>query len=61
MLKSYKCIATLNGHTDSVLALAIVLPESNIVSGSWDTTIKIWQSESPYECINTLNIIIKSD
>jgi hypothetical protein len=36
-------------------ALAILLPESNIVSGSWDKTGKIWsQSESPYELIATL-------
>ena len=39
-------IQTLIGHTIMVRALAI-LPNSNIVSGSYDYTIKIWQSESP--------------
>jgi WD40 repeat protein len=37
----------------SVYALAI-LPNSNIVSGSYDKTIKIWQSEYPYQLITTL-------
>jgi WD40 repeat protein len=32
----------------------VILPNSNIVSGSWDETIKIWQSESLFECIATL-------
>ena len=37
----------------SVLALA-TLPNSNIVSASRDNIIRIWQSESPYECIANL-------
>ncbi len=31
------------------------VPNSNIVSGSRDKAIKIWQSESPYQCIATLS------
>ncbi len=31
-----------------------ILPNLNIVRGSWDSTIKIWQSESPYGCIANL-------
>ncbi len=31
-----------------------ILPNTNIVTGSLDSTIKIWRSESPYECIANL-------
>ena len=34
--------ATLQGHTDFVMALA-VLPDRRIVSGSWDGTLRVWQ------------------
>ena len=48
-----KNLNTINTN-DQVLIIAI-LPNSNIVSGSWDKTIKIWQSESPYQLITTLD------
>jgi WD40 repeat protein len=44
----YRNKVTLYDST-GIYALAS-LPNSNIVSGSWDGTIKIWQS---YECIAT--------
>ncbi len=42
----------LTGHTDTVASL-IILPNSNLVSGSWDSTIKIWNSTS-FELIANL-------
>ncbi len=39
--KNGTLILTLNGHSSSVLALKI-LPNGDYVSGSADTTIKIW-------------------
>ncbi len=48
-----KNIKTINAHTDVIEAL-VILPNTNIVSASADNTIKIWQSESPFECITTL-------
>ena len=43
-----KLISTLNGHTSYVYSVAI-LPNGNIVSGSYDKTIKIWNSETGAE------------
>ena len=50
---SFELISNLFGHSDFIIALA-VLPNSNIVSGSLDLTIKIWQSEYPYNCFAIL-------
>jgi WD40 repeat protein len=36
----------------SCLAL---LPDKNIISGSYDCTIKVWDTKSDYKCINTLS------
>jgi WD40 repeat protein len=36
-------ITTLNGHTDYVRCLAIIPSNKNIVSGSRDGLIKVWQ------------------
>ena len=36
------CAATLLGHTDIVLALA-VLPDRSVVSGSSDGTVRVWR------------------
>ena len=49
----YKCVRTFSGHTDSVWSVA-VMENQNIVSGSWDKTIKIW-SQSTGECLHTLS------
>jgi WD40 repeat protein len=49
--KPYISLATLYGHSYWVYAL---LPNSNIVSGSFDATIKIWQSESYKAIYSTL-------
>jgi WD40 repeat protein len=38
---SGSCVATLEGHSSYVLALA-VLPDGRLASGSGDTTIKLW-------------------
>jgi len=47
----YTEIATLEGHTDSVRCLT--LHENKLVSGSYDNTIRIWNTET-YETIATL-------
>ncbi len=43
----------------SVYALAI-LPNSNIVSSNQDYTINIWRSESPFDCIANLTLLMFS-
>ena len=47
-----KTIAVLKGHTKWVYALAI-LPNGHIVSGSWDKSLRIWDSATG-ECITVL-------
>ena len=37
-----QCLRTLKGHTDTVDALA-VLNNGNVVSGSGDATLKVWE------------------
>ncbi len=51
---NFRLIYTLNGHNASIRSLAILSNKNKIVSGSYDKTIKIWQSQSPYECVATL-------
>ncbi len=51
---NFRLIYTLNGHNASIRSLAILSNKNKIVSGSYDKTIKIWQSQSPYECEATL-------
>ena len=48
----YNCVRTFEGHSDGVISVA-VMDNLNIVSGSWDTTVKIW-SPSTGECLYTL-------
>ena len=48
----YTEIKTLNGHTDGVSCLT--LSENKMYSGSYDHTIRIWNTET-YEEIATLN------
>ena len=36
-----RCLQTLTGHSESVLAVA-VLDADRIVSGSWDKTLEVW-------------------
>ena len=42
-------IYTLTGHTGEILALAITPDNKQIVSGSWDKTIKVWSLEKGEE------------
>ena len=50
MEEDQSCIRTLEGHSEWVLALAV--HKDTIISGSRDTTIKLWTLEG--ECIRTL-------
>ncbi|MDF2940559.1 MAG: hypothetical protein K0R66_1201, partial [Gammaproteobacteria bacterium] len=45
-ITSGKCVSTLSGHTSVVYSLA-VLKDGRLVSGSADTTIKLWGSPKP--------------
>ena len=47
-----KCISTLKGHQDCILALAL-LKNKNLCSGSADLTLKIWDWEEQ-TCLSTL-------
>ena len=33
----------MRGHTDTVSAVAVVVNERVIVSGSWDRTVRVWR------------------
>ncbi len=39
-------LKVLEGHTDDVTAVAVSADGSTIVSGSFDTTVRIWSAES---------------
>jgi WD40 repeat protein len=47
------CLKTLQGHTDWVRSTIIQLKDGSILSGSDDSTLKIWDKNSG-ECISTL-------
>ena len=46
------CLATLEGHRSKVTTLA-VMPGGLLASGSWDTTVRVWDAASG-ECLLTL-------
>jgi WD40 repeat protein len=48
-----ECVATLCGHEDTVLAVALSGDGRRIVSGSLDKTIRVWDAETG-ECVATL-------
>ena len=48
----YTCVRTFKGHTKFVWSVA-VMANQNIVSGSWDNTVKIWSRDTG-ECLHTL-------
>ena len=39
-------LKVLEGHTDSVEAVAISTDGAKIVSGSWDNTVRVWSMET---------------
>jgi len=50
---NFKCIQTLGGHTHYVSSL-IQLQNGMIASGSYDSTIRIWDPTQNFKCIQTL-------
>ena len=46
VLSRHDSIATLEGHTNSVMCLAI--HKNKLYSGSMDKTIRIWNTEAPH-------------
>ena len=53
-VSQFSCVRTFEGHTDSVMSVAVMEGNKNIVSGSRDKTVKIW-SLSTGECPQTLS------
>jgi WD40 repeat protein/ankyrin repeat protein len=50
---SKQCLLRLNGHTAPVTAVAVMEGNKRIVSGSKDTTVKIWNMDSEKKCYHT--------
>ena len=48
-----KCVATLEGHSGTVMSVAISPDGRRVVSGSKDKTLKVWDIETG-ECMATL-------
>ncbi len=53
--KSRKSIATMRGHTNLITSVCMTFDGQFMVSGSYDSTIKIWRI-SDGECIRTVNV-----
>jgi WD40 repeat protein len=52
-LATGKCLCTLNGHTESVNAVALTSEGRRALSGSWDKTLKLWDLATG-QCLRTL-------
>ncbi len=50
---TFQLVATLRGHISSVKSLAIKPSNENVISGSFDNTIKVWNSKT-FQLIATL-------
>jgi WD40 repeat protein len=48
-----QCIKTLSDHSHIIYSLGL-FGNDYIISGSWDTSIKIWDIRDDFKCINTL-------
>ena len=44
-VSKFKCLKTLKGHKYSVYSVAFSPDGTKIISGSYDTTVKIWGEE----------------
>jgi len=52
---SEELVTTLTGHTDLVWSCQFFLNDTQVVSGSWDTTVRIWKIEpAPGICLRIL-------
>lgn len=40
------CLHVLQGHSEEVYCLAVLADGRTVVSGSWDTTVRIWDVRS---------------
>jgi WD40 repeat protein len=49
-----KCLMSFNGHTGAVTVILVIKELDRLISGAFDSTIKIW-SISTGECLTTLN------
>ena len=52
-VSKFKCLKTLEGHSDWVESVAYSPDGTKIISSSYDKTIKIWDANTG-ECLNTL-------
>ena len=49
----FKCLQTLEGHSDNVYSVAYSPDGTKIISGSGDNTVKIWNANTG-QCLQTL-------
>jgi WD40 repeat protein len=52
--ESGECLKTLTGHTQWVQCLIISNNKKYLISGSEDVTIRVWNIENDFECVQTL-------
>ena len=52
-VSNFKCLKTLEGHSETVFSVAYSSDGTKIISGSNDETIKIWEANTG-ECLKTL-------
>ena len=49
-----KCLKTLSGNAGAIEYLLLVRSRNELISTSWDNTVRIWDSRT-YECLKTLH------
>ncbi len=52
-IRKHQCLATLNGHQNSVSCLAVIDKEKKLFSSSFDNTVKVWNTQT-HQCLITI-------
>jgi WD40 repeat protein len=52
--ESGECLKTLTGHNFWIESLVISKDKKHLISGSCDKSVKVWNIENDFECVQTL-------